>query len=506
MTLNHLILCREFPPARGGGIGTYALNASRSFADNGETLHVVTQFCEGADKAREETCNGKVIVHRVPFDDWTALLGPKPYPALLTKTELKLFHSCFYPQCFSWSAAILIEKLIQQEGIDVIEAQEYEAPLYYFQLRRALGLGPTRQPPCFVHLHSPSQLIARHNDWEPDRPALIAAARLEEFSIRSADALLCPSRYLARQSEQHYRLATSSIEVIHYPHFERDGMDRADEVWRNGTICYVGRLERRKGVLEWIKTAVSVAEQNPDVCFDFVGENVLGNGGRSGRAIVADMIPKRLRQRFQFHGPCSRAAIPGHLNRARIVVVPSRWENFPYTCIEAMRSGTPVLATATGGMAEMIENNQTGWLAETTNQLTEAFSRALNCSPTRLKEMGSNAQASIRDSCNPDSIFEQQMDFRKRMIARGADRSLRLTKNLDWFDPALFTQTNSCVDSESMCDITQVMIEIDGSRMRSSDHSRISPLRVAMDSPIRTGTIAANKLRGKFQRYWERIK
>ncbi len=504
--MKHLLICREFPPARGGGIGTYVWNASRLFADHGETVHVVTQSCEGAEKSREETCNGKLIVHRVPFDDWTAFLGPKPHPELLAKTELKLFRSSFYPQCFSWSVAILIEKLIQQEGIDFIEAQEYEAPLYYFQLRRAVGLGPTRQPPCIVHLHSPTQLIALHNEWQLDSSSLIAAARLEEFSIHTADALLCPSHYLARQTEQHFRLAANSVEVIHYPHFECDGMDRADEVWSKGTICYVGRLERRKGILEWIKTAVSVAEETPTVCFEFIGENVLGNGQRSGRAIVAEMIPKRLRRRFRFHGACSRASIPGHLARARIAVVPSRWENFPYTCIEAMRSGTPVLATATGGMAEMIENNQTGWLAETTNQLTEAFSRALNCSPTRLKEMGSNAQASIRELCNPESIFEQQMEFRKRMIVRGADRSLRLPKDLDWLDPALFKQTSSHGHSESICDITQVMTASDDSRIRSLDHNRNSPLRIAMDNPIRTGAIALNKLRGKVQRYVENIK
>jgi len=499
--MSHLIICREFPPARGGGIGTYALNLSRLFADHGETLHVVTQACEGADLAREETCNGKLIVHRVPFDDWTAFLGPKPHPALVTQTELKLFRSSFYPQCFSWSAAILIEKLIQQEGIEIIEAQEYEAPLFYFQLRRALGLGPTRQPPCFVHLHSPTQLIAQHDDWKLDSCSLIAAARLEEFSIQTADALLCPSQYLARQTEQHYRLAENSIEVIHYPHLESDGLDRADEVWSDGTICYVGRLERRKGVLEWIKTAVSVAEENPNVCFEFVGENVLGYGRRSGRAIVTDMIPKRLRRRFRFCGACSRAEIPGHLARARIVVVPSRWENFPYTCIEAMRSGTPVLATATGGMAEMIEDNQTGWLAESTNQLPEAFSRALNCSPQRLKEMGNAAQASIRDLCNPHAIFEQQKEFRQRVIARGADRSMRLPEDLDWFAPALFKQPGSRVDSESICDITQVMIANDDSGVRTSDVNRISPLRVAMDSPIRTGILVLNKLRGKVQRY-----
>jgi hypothetical protein len=120
--------------------------------------------------------------------------------------------------------------------------------------------------------------------------------------------------------------------------------------------------------------------------------------------------------------------------------------------------------------------------------------------------MGNAAQASIRDLCNPNVIFEQQMEFRQRMIAQGADRSLRLPKHPDWLDPALFKQTSSSVDSESICDITQVMIANDGSRMQSSDHNRIPALRIAMNSPIRTGTIALNKLRGKVKRYVASIK
>lgn len=61
---------------------------------------------------------------------------------------------------------LLAEQLIEQGGINIVEAQDYEAPLYYLPLLRSLGLRPKRQPPCIVHLHSPSQFIAPYDDWD----------------------------------------------------------------------------------------------------------------------------------------------------------------------------------------------------------------------------------------------------------------------------------------------------------------------------------------------------
>ena len=499
--MKHLIICREFPPAPGGGIGTYAANMSRLLAEHGETVHVISQRCEEAERASEEMCGGRLIVHRVAFDDWTALMGPKPHPALPQGIESRLFRSNFHPQSFAWSAAILAERLVLEEGVDIIEAQEYEAPLYYFQLRRALGLGPSRQPPVVVHLHSPTVMIAQNNSWRADSPSVVAASRLEEYSIRAADGLLCPSRYLARGVQAHYGLSPDSIDVIPYPSIGLAKLDRDRRVWSGGTICYVGRLEPRKGVLEWIDAAVSVAESNPEVTFDFVGENVLGHGRRSGRAVVNGMIPKHLRSRFRFQGAHPRSAIPRFLARARIAVVPSRWENFPHTCIEAMSSGLPVIATSTGGMAEMVEDEQTGWIASSVSAIADALTRALSCSSQRLEEMGEAASVSIRERCDPQKVVEKQLAVRARIVDSGAVRSSEIPGNLDWLDPAVSERSLSLEDASSICEITQAMIAAEdggsgGDRVRSPS----SGLRAAIGDPMRTGGVVLGKLRGKFRR------
>jgi glycosyltransferase involved in cell wall biosynthesis len=450
--MKHLIICREYPPAPGGGIGTYVLHISRLLAESGETVHIIGQLWEGAKKKVEEKCHGRLIVHRITLEDWTSFSVRKLIPSFKSREARGLFESSFYPQCFSWQAGLLAESLVEQEGIDLIEAQEYEAPLYYFQLRRALGFGPERRPPCFVHLHSPTEFIAQYNDWNIGLPTVQTAKRLEDYSIAAADALLCPSRYLARQVESHHGLTKNTVWVIPYPVGDSAMLERDKDTWEYGTICYLGRLERRKGILEWIDAAVAVAREYPTVRFEFVGANILGTAMMSGEEFVNRRIPDDLKMRFIFHGQQKRSSLPQFLSRTRMAVVPSRWENFPNTCIEAMCSGLPVIASPEGGMAEMVKDGQTGWLAANarSNGLAEALKRALATPPTRLAEMGNQASSDIRQMCDNKKIVQNHLDFRSQIVNQRSMRSLRLPVNLPWAkrplsdEPARQISQNKC--------------------------------------------------------------
>lgn len=450
--MKHLIFCSEYPPVPNppGGIGTYVCHIAQLLAESGETVHVISQLWKGAPMKVESKCQGRLIIHRVPFLEWKSPL----YGDVISKTKSQelegLFQSPFSPQCFSWQASLLAERLVEQEGIDIIESQEFQAPLYYFQLRRALGLGPKRNPPCLIHLHSPTEFIALHNKWDIDYPFFQTAKRLEDYSIVSADALLCPSQYFARQAEVRYGLETNNIQVIPLPIGDNPLLEREKDIWQSGTICYVGRLEERKGVIEWLDAAIAVAREYPMAQFEFVGANCLASESMSGEEIVERRIPSDLRVRFNFRGKQDRSALPQFLQQARIAAVPSRWENFPNTCVEAMCSGLPVIASREGGMVEMIEDGQTGWLV---NQpgiegLAEALKRALNTPPAQLAGMGHAAALSIRRMCNNQKTIEAQIAFRQEIVNRGATRSPNLPVNLPWIKNPLVTQSGSRTRSD----------------------------------------------------------
>ncbi|MGH7718160.1 MAG: glycosyltransferase family 4 protein, partial [Gemmatimonadaceae bacterium] len=431
--MRHAIVCPEYPPAPipPGGIGTYVLHVARLLALHGETVHVVGRLWEGAPKPVEESCDGRLIVHRVPLEDGAPSAAAGLHSSHTTsdpRVARALLASDFPPQCFSWQAALLLERLVEDEGIDTIESQEWEAPLYYFQLRRAMGLGPARRPPCIVHLHSPSEWIVRHNDWDEGYPYFVHARRFETHSIAAADAWLCPSRYLARQAEARFALPTGAIHSIPLPLGDSPLLERDEETWRHGSICYVGRLEPRKGVIEWVDAALDLARRHRSLRFEFVGANLPYTNGWTVREVLERKIPDGLKPQFVFHDSQNREGRLDLLRRARAAVVPSRWENFPNTCVEAMCSGLPVIASREGGMAEMIEDGKTGWLAPSADArgLTEALTRAVEAPAPSLAEMGRRASESIRGMCENGSIAARHVELRQRLATAGAARSLRV--------------------------------------------------------------------------------
>jgi glycosyltransferase involved in cell wall biosynthesis len=424
--MRHLLICPEYPPARGGGIGTYARNIARLLCDHGETVHVIGALWEGAEQPREVVRDGRLTVHRVPYLDWRSRLPRRPHTGQ-PETARRLHASSYHPAAFAWQAALLAERLIEEEAIDVIEAQEYEAPAYFLQLRRALSAPSGRRPPVLVHLHSPSDLIYRHNDYPVGHPSLVAA-RFEAYTMRAADALLSPSRFLAGQVAARLDRPVEAIEVIGYPIGSVSPLDRDPATWSARRVCYVGRLEGRKGVLELIDAAVEVARASPGASFDFVGDNVLGNGTLPGRAIVERRIPRDLAPRFRFHGRRAREEVAGFLARASLAVVPSRWDNYPNTCIEAMSSGLPVLATREGGMAELVEDGRSGWLADGADEasLASVLRRAIETPPERLAAMGRAALERVRERCDDAEVLRHQLELRRRLVEEGATLSTRV--------------------------------------------------------------------------------
>jgi len=422
--MKHLFVSREYPPAPypPGGIGTYVTNIARLLAERGEEVHIVGQRWSGAPLEREVFHDGKLVVHRVGEEDLPQRNGTVQR---LIRERDGLKKAAFPKQWFGWLAAFRIEQLIDEEGIDLIEGQEWEAPLYYFLLRRALGLGPSRAPPCIVHLHSPTEWICRFNGPPVLPREYLMMKRMETFCIRAGDALLCPSNSFARQAESHYALAPGSVNVIHLPKGPTARVARELETWASGSICFIGRLEPRKGVIEWVQAAMNVAQEDAAAHFDFIGADVWGL-----QVSLIEKLPPALRPRFRFHGSKSPAEIAGFLARAKAAVVPSRWENFPNVCIEAMASGLPVIATRCGGMEEMIEDERTGWLAPDlavagmVDGLADALRRCLATPPEKRARMGEMASDAIARVCDNRRIVDEHVDLRASVQRRDAHRSL----------------------------------------------------------------------------------
>lgn len=383
-----------------------------ALARAGERVHVIAHRWPGAPHAQEVLEAGNLIVHRVALDDAPSHDVDRGVP------EALLASSCPV-QAFSWQAAQLAERLVVNEGVDVVESQEWEAPLYHFQLRRDAGLGPARRPPCIVHVHSPSATIFAANEWDRTVADFAPLAAMEAFSITRADAVLCPSRFIADQVLADYGVDPARVTVIPYPRVDVAVAHRDDGVWNDEVVCHVGRLEPRKGVLEWAEAIATLSREFPAARFEFVGADtpLAVTGGRTVQRAMLARLPRHARSRVTFHGSKPPADVAALLARASIAVIPSRWENLPFSCIEAMSTGLPVLVSPHGGMRELVADGVSGWIADDGSPagLVTAARRALGASGAERRAMGEVAAAAVRRHCDPTAVVCRHLEMRQAL-------------------------------------------------------------------------------------------
>lgn len=149
-------------------------------------------------------------------------------------------------------------------------------------------------------------------------------------------------------------------------------------------VVMISRLNRQKGVEEFIRAAGIVGRDNPDIHFLLVGRPSnetmeTGDSGISEFDRWNDLINHLgMRNRILFTG--NRSDIPSILKEATISVLPSHSEGLSNVLLESMAAGVPTIATNTGGSPELVADEINGLLVPVMNHnaLAAAMSRILN--------------------------------------------------------------------------------------------------------------------------------
>jgi glycosyltransferase involved in cell wall biosynthesis len=210
-----------------------------------------------------------------------------------------------------------------------------------------------RDRPRIVHLHvggrsrtwplqllSPAKRVAHlHGDHRDDGEPL----SLNAF-VRSSHAAIATSRAIAE--------AAGSGTVI-YPGAEVPEL-RASLHRRPPTIGTVGRLEPVKGIGFLLEAAATLRARFPELRVEFAGSGTDESRLRS------------LAERLGLGGVVSFLGWQEDVNalhrRWQVLAQPSLHEGFGLAALEAMAAGVPVVASATGGLPELVEDERTGFL------------------------------------------------------------------------------------------------------------------------------------------------
>ena len=144
-------------------------------------------------------------------------------------------------------------------------------------------------------------------------------------------------------------------------------------------LLFAGRLEPLKGADTLLGAVAKLGEDQrfDDVVTLVIGEDS-GDGSVAGgerRRLEAVAGDRGLALRVRFLGAVEHEDLADYYALADICVVPSRTETFGLVALEAQALGTPVVASAVGGLTEIIEDGQTGILVA--DREPQAFARAI---------------------------------------------------------------------------------------------------------------------------------
>lgn len=300
-----------------------------------------------------------------------------------------------------------IKKLNQKDKIDIIQYAGDDMSVWYRpkhipSVVRLSSFGPwydlASQPE--TDMSDMSWL----NTWE---------SRFLLYSFTKADAIYGPSRVVTQIVSKKLR---KEIKVIESPCIVHDctkTMDDAFELKSKKYLLFFGRICLLKGIGIIRDIIYDVLKENPKLFFVF-----------AGKEIDKQLIPEiqnasaEYRDRVLYLGEIRDSEkLYSVVQNAYACVLPSRADNLPNSCIEAMGLGKIVIGTYGASFEQLIKNKESGLLIkqDSPGSLKNAISYLMQMSDADRCVMGIRAKKRIA-LMHPDKIYEQLISFYQEVI------------------------------------------------------------------------------------------
>jgi glycogen synthase len=401
-----VILTNEYPPHVYGGAGVHVEYLTRELARLEEGRHTVEVFCFGDQSAQE----GNLTVR-----------GVDPRCPLPAQDER---HRRFLDT--------LLRDLVMAGSVKA--ADIVHCHTWYSHLAG-----------CLVKQLTGARLVLTTHSLEPHRPwkveqlgtAYYATTWVERTAYQNADGVVAVSEAMFEDVHALYGVPSEKIRIIH------NGID-LDEyrptrdpavLARYGIdphkpyVLFVGRITRQKGIIHLVH---AIPHLRPGV------QVVLCAGAPDTPEIGREMAKKVEQARRQTGNEViwisqivpKEDIIPLY-SQAALFICPSVYEPFGIINLEAMACGTPVVASAVGGIKEVVVPELTGLLVplvprgptDFEPKDPEGFARALAAAvnrlldePETLKQMGRRSRERVEQYFSWTSIARRTLDFYRELV------------------------------------------------------------------------------------------
>jgi glycosyltransferase involved in cell wall biosynthesis len=405
--LEVLALAYDYPPGHDTGLGTHIAELATGIGEFGIRTTVLVRWRDGSDAPETviDTAADRFRVHRVPRRARPPNSGEPseadPAVTLLLDNE-----------DVERLARSLVASGYQP---DVIHCHDF------FLIPAALRLKESWKVPLIVTVHFLFEPMMR---WF-GQPLIPGIAELEQAMCGNADAVITVSRSMARLLEQTHHLEADTVRVIYNGFDARDfGGNSAeatslDPAASGGpgerVIVFVGRIARQKGIRELLQSAETVLAEYPTVQYVLAGPTPLLEVSYRNELLALIEGSERLSTQVSLVGKLPRPELRQLYRRAEMALVPSLYEPFGYAATEAMAMGVPVIASDSGGLAEIVQHGESGLLVPTHRSFDDRIELevaalataqlALLRRPEEARRLGRRGQERVRTAFSLDGML-----------------------------------------------------------------------------------------------------
>lgn len=339
-----LMLSWEFPPKIVGGIARHVHDLSLALVKNGHQVSVIT--CGVQDLPEREEVHG-VTVHRVPMDN------PSTPDFLTWVMQLNLNMV---------GKALELQRVGQ--AFDIIHAHDWLAAYAGKLIKHAWRLPLVST----IHATEYGRNCGLHNDLQR------YISDVEWWLGYESWRVICCSKTMWHELQGVFQIPSDKLRIVPngvYPEIFETQDDIAS-IRRNYAaddekiVYYVGRLVREKGLAVLIDAIPHVLRQQEKVKFVIAGKGAFENELKAqARAIGVE-------NRIYFAGYINDMVRNALYKAANVAVFPSLYEPFGIVALEAMAARTPVVASDTSGISEIVLHGVNGLKAFTNNPISLA--------------------------------------------------------------------------------------------------------------------------------------
>jgi starch synthase len=399
------LFTREYPPNVYGGAGVHVEYLSRELAKKIE----VDVHCWGD----QNTDNGPLHVR-----------GSEPWKEISEGTEGK-FKTALE------TVSLNLTQVKALSGVDVAHTHTWYASMAGFLAKKLYNI------PFVLTTHSLEPLRA----WKAEQlgSGYAMSSWIEKTAILDADAVIAVSEGTREDIVRAYpAIDPSRIHVIYNgidleeyrPASNTDALDKYGVDKTQPYVLFVGRITRQKGVTHLVE-AIQYLPKDTQV--------VLCAGAPDTPEIAAEMRAKVTEARKQnprilwIEKMVTKPEVIQLYSNARVFCCPSVYEPFGIINLEAMACHAPVVASATGGIKEVVVDNETGFLvpfeqdpATSFPVHPEKFARDLAArindllaDEPKCKRFGEAGRKRVEDIFSWTAIADQTIDLYSHLISKG---------------------------------------------------------------------------------------